>query len=114
MATRPQITKLYAAGDSKEMWNLVFRSAKLAFYLLMLVSIPSVIEMNAILTLWLGSVPQYTTEISILMIISMLIETQVNQIIAAFQAANKIKNINYILALFCFLTSLLPICYLKL
>ena len=92
MATRPQITKLYAAGDSKEMWNLVFRSAKLAFYLLMLVSIPSVIEMNAILTLWLGSVPQYTTEISILMIISMLIETQVNQIIAAFQAANKIKK----------------------
>lgn len=74
------------------MWNLVFRSAKLAFYLLMLISIPLIIEMNTILMLWLGDVPQYTVEISVLMIISMLIETQVNQIIAAFQAANKIKR----------------------
>ena len=92
MATRPQITKFYAVGDTVEMWNLVFRSAKLAFYLLMLISIPLIIEMNTILMLWLGDAPQYTVEISILMIISMLIETQVNQIIAAFQAANKIKR----------------------
>ena len=72
MATRPQITKFYAVGDTVEMWNLVFRSAKLAFYLLMLISIPLIIEMNTILMLWLGDVPQYTVEISILMIISML------------------------------------------
>lgn len=92
VATRPQITKFYATGDTVEMWNLVFRSARLAFYLLMLISIPLIIEMNTILKLWLGEVPQYTVEISILMIISMLIETQVNQIIAAFQAANRIKR----------------------
>lgn len=92
VATRPQITKFYATGDTVEMWNLVFRSGRFAFYLLMLISIPLIIEMNTILKLWLGEVPQYTVEISILMIISMLIETQVNQIIAAFQAANRIKR----------------------
>ena len=72
MATRPQITKFYAVGDTVEMWNLVFRSAKLAFYLLMLISIPLIIEMNTILMLWLGDVPQYTVEISVLMIISLI------------------------------------------
>jgi len=92
MATRPQITKLFAAGEKDEMWNLVFRSAKLAFYLLTLLSVPFIIELNTILKFWLGDVPDYTVHIAILMVISMLIETMVNQIIAAFQAANKIRD----------------------
>lgn len=92
MATRPQITKLYASDNTLEMWKLVFSSSKVAFYLLMLISIPALIEMDIILKIWLHEVPSYTISITRLMILSILIETLTNQIIGAYQAANKIRK----------------------
>ncbi len=91
-ATRPQITKHYASGETKEMWSLVFRSSKLAFYLLMFISIPVLLELDMILSVWLHEVPPYTVPIARLMIVSILVETLANQIIGAYQAANKIKR----------------------
>ena len=91
-ATRPQITKYYASGDTKEMWSLVFLSSKLSFYLLMFISIPTLLELDMILSVWLHEVPPYTVQIARLMIVSILIETLANQIIGAYQAANKIKR----------------------
>ena len=92
IASRPQIIKLYAAEQVDEMWELVFRSSKLAFYLLLLPSIPALIEMDIILKWWLHEIPDYTVTISRLMMLSVLIETLVNQVIGVFQAANKIKR----------------------
>lgn len=92
MATRPQITKLYAKNETEAMWNLVFHSSKLAFYLLMILSIPLILELDKILEIWLHNVPPYTVIIGRLMILSILIETLANQIIGAYQAANKIKR----------------------
>lgn len=92
MATRPQVTKLYASGNEGDMWNLVFRSAKLAFYLFMLISVPAIIEMEGILDLWLHEVPPYTVQIVRLMILSAVIETLSNQVIGAYQAANRIRR----------------------
>lgn len=92
MATRPQITKLYAAGNILEMWSLVFSSSRLSFYLLMYLGIPALIELDMVLHIWLGEIPQYTVAISRLMIVSILIETLGNQVIAAYQAANRIKR----------------------
>lgn len=74
------------------MWKLVFHSSKLAFYLLMILSIPLLLELDKILDIWLHNVPPYTSTIGQLMIISILIETLANQIIGAYQAANKIKR----------------------
>lgn len=92
IATRPQITKLYANNETDAMWKLVFHSSKLAFYLLMILSIPLLLELDKILDIWLHNVPPYTSTIGQLMIISILIETLANQIIGAYQAANKIKR----------------------
>lgn len=92
MATRPQITKLYANNETEEMWSLVFHSSKLAFYLLMILSIPLILELDKILEMWLHNVPPYTVIIGRLMILTILIETLANQIIGAYQAANKIKR----------------------
>ena len=92
MATRPQITKLYAARQTEDMWQLIFVSSKFAYYLLMLLSIPLLIETQTILALWLHNVPRLATEISRLMIATILVETLSNQVIAAYQAANKIRK----------------------
>ena len=92
IASRPQITKSYASGQVGEMWKLVFRSSKLAFFLLMLICVPVLIEMDFVLKWWLHDVPTYTVSIARLMILSILIETLGNQVIGVYQAANKIRR----------------------
>lgn len=92
MATRPQITKQYASNELDNMWNLMFRSSKLAFYLMTIISVPSLIEIRFILGIWLHEVPPYTVGIAVMMILTLLIETLANQVIAVFQAANKIRK----------------------
>ncbi len=94
MASRPQITKLYASNQNSAMWKLSYLSNTIAFYLLMIVSIPCIVHIEFILSLWLGNtVPLYTSTIVKLIIISLLIESTVAQIIAVCQAYNKIKYI---------------------
>lgn len=92
VASRPQITKLYASDRKDEMWNLIFQSAKLAFFLMMFISIPAILELDTVLQLWLHDVPEHTVTIARLMMASLLVETLVNQVIASYQATNRIKR----------------------
>lgn len=93
LATRPQMVKQYAKGNITEMWSLIFKSGKLAFFLLTYILVPVLIELPSIIRIWLHDVPEYTVVFGRLMLISLAVETLVNQIIGAFQAANKIKYI---------------------
>lgn len=92
IASRPQITKLYAAKRIDEMWILIFQSGRLAFFLMMIISIPAILELDTILLSWLNEVPPYAAIIAKIMLCSVLVETLANQIIAAYQAANRIKR----------------------
>lgn len=91
MASRPQITKYYATNQIESMWTLVFRSSLMAYFLVMILGVIAVIEMPTVLTLWLHNVPQYSVNITRLFILCLLIETTTNQLIAVFQAQNRIK-----------------------
>lgn len=113
MATRPQITKYYAVGEIGKMWELVFRSAKMAFYILTVLAIPLIIEMETVLKAWLGTVPPYTASIAILIVLSLLVETQVNQIISVFQASNRIKRLQLYGSIVILLNIPLTYCMLK-
>lgn len=93
LAARPQITKYYAQDNENEMWRLTFESGKWSFYLLTFLSVPAILELKQVLSLWLhGVVPEYTYEISLFLILTLLVETTTNQIIAVFQAQNRIKK----------------------
>ena len=75
-AVRPQITKYYAQGDMEEMTKLIFRSSKMSFYLIMLISMPVIIEAPYIVSLWLGQLPEYVVPFTRLIIaISCLLYT---------------------------------------
>jgi O-antigen/teichoic acid export membrane protein len=112
MATRPQITKLYAADKVNEMWALVYHSRLLAFYLLTLIAVPLIIEMPYILQLWLGNVPAYTIQIADAFIFTLLIETTVNQVISVFQSYNKIREYQLLSSTILLVT--LPVAYIVL
>lgn len=91
MALCPQITKQYAGGNMESCLNLVYSGARYTFYLLALVSIPFLINVDYVLKLWLGNVPEYT---SIFLIISMIVSilyTVTGTVTTALQATGEIK-----------------------
>lgn len=59
-ALNPQITKSYASGDRQYMMTLLFQGARLSYYILLLLSLPVVVNTHYILQLWLGQVPEHT------------------------------------------------------
>lgn len=54
MAVSPQIVKSYAGGDIDYMRKLVVNSSRYSFYLMILVCLPLIFNMESILKLWLG------------------------------------------------------------
>lgn len=65
-AFNPPIVKSYAAGEYHKMSELISNSTKLSFLLLAFVSIPFILNIDYILFLWLGKVPQYVSTICII------------------------------------------------
>lgn len=60
MAANPQIIKLYAAKDLQNLFRLVINNCRLAEYLYLMIAIPAFIEVEYLLSLWLGNYPYYT------------------------------------------------------
>lgn len=92
VTSRPQITKYYAERRLDDMWNLTYRTSLLAYYLLMLIGVVAFVEAPTILTIWLDDYPDYTIGITRIFIVSMMIETMINQLSGVFQAYNRIKK----------------------
>jgi hypothetical protein len=94
------------------MYSLVFRSAKMAFFLAMVLAIPFLLEIECVLTLWLKEVPPYTALFVRMAIIIMLIDIFNNPIFGMVQAVGKVKN--YQLSVSILWLLILPISYLLL
>lgn len=59
-ALNPQITKSYATNDYAYMMTLIFQGARLSFYMLLMLSLPILINTHYLLALWLKTVPEHT------------------------------------------------------
>lgn len=62
-AMRPQLIKQYAVGDYKYLFNLLSGAMKMTCFLLALLTVPLLIELEYVLHLWLGILPDYTINI---------------------------------------------------
>ncbi len=63
------IVKAYASGRSDEMMSLVYSGSRITWFLMWILSFPLLIEMEAILKMWLNNPPEhsvYFTRVSIL------------------------------------------------
>lgn len=90
-AVRPQITKYYAEGNIEAMHVLILRSSKFAFYLLMLISMPILLESPYIIHLWLKQLPDYVVFFTRLVIINGIIDSMAAPLMTAAHATGKIK-----------------------
>lgn len=91
-ALNPQITKSYAAGDRDYMMTLIYQGARLSFYMLLLLSLPVLVNTHYILSLWLKIVPDHTVLFVQLVLVFAMSESISNPLITAMLATGKIRN----------------------
>lgn len=91
-ALNPQITKSYAAGNKEYMMTLIFQGARLSFYMLLLLSLPILINTHYILGLWLKLVPDHAVFFVQLVLIFAMSESISQPLITAMLATGKIRN----------------------
>lgn len=94
-AINPQIIKTYSINDLERMHMLVCASSRFCYYLLLLFSLPIMLEANYILHLWLGFVPEHTVSFIRLTIMTVLLDAFINPMFTANLASGKL-NIYYI------------------
>lgn len=92
MALNPQITKSYAAGDMTYMHDLVCKGAKYSFFIMLIPTLPILLETPQILVLWLKQVPDYTVVFTRLTILISLNAVLSQTLITSMLATGDIKK----------------------
>lgn len=91
-ALNPQITKSYASGDRDYMMTLIYQGARLSFYMLLLLSLPVLVNTHYILSLWLKIVPDHAVLFVQLVLVFAMSESISNPLITAMLATGRIRN----------------------
>lgn len=98
-AVRPRLIKLYAEKAFDEMFSLVERSARFTYFLIFFISIPLLFQLDFVLKIWLGKIPDYVMTFAKLSVISILIDSLSNPLVTVAQATGKIKKYQAILSI---------------
>lgn len=109
-AMRPQVTKSYASGDYVRMSNLVCNGSMFAAYLYLFLGIPLFIEIEWVLTLWLGKCPDHTPTFLRIIMVQLLFQTMGHLTVTAMHATGQMKAVNLTVGVI--LLTIVPIGYL--
>lgn len=112
MAVNPQITKLYAQNNLQDMHNLLFRASKFTFILMLVLSLPVVVETDIILKVWLKIVPDYTAIFLRLLLAIVIIDSVARPLMTAAAATGDVKLYQSLIG--GILLSIVPIAYVVL
>lgn len=97
-AAIPQITKNYSSGNNDRSIMLAAYISKYTMFLIIIVSVPILLETEYLIHLWLGNVPDYTIIMTKLVIVNTLITGLGAGLPALIQATGKIKWFQIILS----------------
>lgn len=89
-AARPQIVKLWAAGDKIGFYNLLKRTSKIGYFLVLFMSMPLLFELDSVLAVWLKEVPEHAVAFTKIIIVTSLVNTFSHPIVYAAQAVGRI------------------------
>ena len=96
VAINPQIIKSYAVRDMAYMHQLVCYGAKYNFFVLLILALPVLNNIELILPVWLGVVPESTSIFTKLIIINILIDSLSPSLMTAAQATGRIKLYQFV------------------
>lgn len=101
----PQLVQAFGSKDFDRMYRLLYLGTKVAFLLMILISIPAIFEIDYLLHLWLKDPPNFTSTFTIFILISVNIDTFYYFIYQAVHASGKINeqqvfiSISYLLSI---------------
>lgn len=110
VAVDPQITKSYAALDYTRTGSLVCNGARFGCYLYLFLGIPLFIEIEWVLTMWLGKCPEHTVMFLRILMVELLFRTMGQPTITAMHATGQMKAVNLTVAII--LLAIVPMSYI--
>ena len=112
IAFNPQIIKSYASNNKDEFIKLIFQTSRFSYFLLLLISLPVLINTKFILQVWLTNIPVYTVVFCRLIITSLLIDAIAAPLWISVQATGQIRNYQILISFI--ILSNLPLLYFAL
>ena len=97
-AFKPQLTKSYAAGEMGNHYSLLYRSSKFSFYLLLVLVIPIIFNLDALLGAWLVEVPLYTKEFCLFVLLAYLADALASPLGTSIAANGNIRGLQISIA----------------
>ena len=91
-AFNPQIIKSYASNDRAYFMNLIFSTSKMSYYLMLLICVPLLLNIDFILGVWLKEVPRDTSVFVFYTIMYSLIDAYSAPLWIAVHATGNLKN----------------------
>ena len=91
-AFNPQVIKYCASRELDRMQDLMCRASKFSFVLAYIIALPLIVNMDYVLQLWLGVVPEYTTDFCRLILVCAVIDATTGVFNTAITASGNIKR----------------------
>lgn len=94
IAINPQVVKSYAEGNVNQMFSVAKNGSKFGAFLVLMLGCPLMIEMENVLQLWLGQVPEHTILFTRVAIAESVIRSISRPMIEIIHATGKMKMPN--------------------
>lgn len=91
-AFQPQITKSYASKDYDYLKTIIYYASKISFFLLFIVTFPIMLNIDAILKIWLTTIPDNTNSFCILFIVASIFNAISTPLWISVFATGKIRT----------------------
>lgn len=92
-AFKPQLIKTYAANEMDTHYTLLYMTSKFSFYLMVLIVIPVIFNLDNLLDIWLVNVPPYTNHFCIFILMAYLADSLGAPLHTSIYANGNIKGI---------------------
>ncbi len=94
-AAQPQLVKFYGAGEMDRFFRLIFNVTQYTLFLLAIVTVPCLLELDYIVGLWLGDdIPPYTCDFVKITLICGIIYRSNSMIESGLSAIGRVKENN--------------------
>lgn len=110
VALNPQLTKSEAQQDRIRQHNLIFKSAKFSFLIMLYLAVPIIFNLEYLLYLWLGDIPPHTITICIFIILGVLVDTLSGPLWVTIFATGKIKTYQVVISVILLIN--IPLAYI--
>lgn len=98
-AISPQITKAFSVDDKYRFNSLVINGTKFSAFIVGLLTIPMLLEMDFILSFWLKEVPEYSSVFAKITVVSIMFHVLGNILHQAVCAVGKVKKYQILISL---------------